>query len=424
MRNFSNTSKAHSPVLISLIAGVEYYDFAILAILAPSLSRVFFPNLHLSIDPLFAIYAIGALCRPVGSIMWGHFADRYGRKKTLITTSFIMIFSTLCISILPNGHQAPIFSPIALLTLRCLQGVSLGGDASSAAVLIAETVSNKKRGFYVSFVFAMNSLGSLLAAAMAYLLLKITPANVMLEWGWRIPFVFGAFLLIICLIFRSGVLESTIFEKNPQRYRLPVSALFKHHSPQVFIGICLGFLGNSLVGLSFSFPTLATNQGFPTSQSSLAYTIATLYLTILYPIAGYFSDIIGRQRLLTIISILALISSIFIFQLMNIQTTLAITLFMIIIDTFMAITISSAQCAYSELFPTSVRVTGVGIVDSMSSSIGGMMPLLCNIAISLFHNNSAPAYILTIAASATCLAALMLHDQTGCPLTFDEHSTV
>src|SRR6185369_10881055 len=203
-------------VLASFLGtSIEWYDFFLYGTAAALVfKRLFFPTL----DPLagtmasFATYAVGFFARPLGGIVFGHYGDKVGRKAMLVTTLLMMGLSTFLIGTLPTYDQIGVLAPVALVALRFVQGLGVGGEWGGAVLLVVEHGNQSRRGFYGSAAQAGVPAGLLLANA-AFAAVAALPEEQFLSWGWRVPFLAGGVLLGLGLFIRLHILETPLFTR-------------------------------------------------------------------------------------------------------------------------------------------------------------------------------------------------------------------
>ncbi len=400
------------------IVGSEYYDFIVMALLAPYLSQVFFPSAHYAWLSILVIYAVGAMCRPIGAIFWGHFGDKLSRKRSLLWTALLMFIASFLIACLPGSRQVGTVAIFALLILRIAQGFALGGDSSAVATLMVEKSDAKWRGFQLSFVYSANCMGGAAAGLIVYLLTRFLTHQQMLSFGWRIPFLVGALLLLACLFLRMKLSDSLIFVTETVRHRFPLVALLKHYYKMLILGVAIGILGNALVGLCMFLPTyLHIDYHWQSTEVSFLFTLSLLFLAFLYPVIGFYSDKLRRKRLLIVSCLIFLLLLIPLFLLLGQHNFIEILLFILLVKTFTGLGIMCAQCIYTEIFPTHVRVTGVGIVNNLASGLGGAVPALLSALVISVGTVQGPILLLALSALATLCATAILRDRTGTLLT-------
>src|SRR5580692_8719947 len=211
-----NSQTSTLPLVIvasSLGTMIEWYDFYIFGSLAPVLSVKFYPpgNDTFALIAYLATFAVGFLVRPFGALFFGRMGDLVGRRIAFIITLSIMGFSTASIGLLPTYQAAGWFSPIALILIRVLQGLALGGEYGGAAVYVAEHVPDGKRGFYTSFIQITATLGLFVSLIVILLTQQSMSKEAFSSWGWRLPFLISIILVSISLYIRLKMKESPIY---------------------------------------------------------------------------------------------------------------------------------------------------------------------------------------------------------------------
>src|SRR3990170_5417682 len=195
---------------------IEWYDFFLYGSAAALVfNRLFFPDYDPVVGTMlaFATYALGFVARPVGGIVFGHFGDRIGRKKLLMWSLILMGVATVLIGLLPTYAQIGVWAPILLILLRLVQGFAVGGEWGGAVLMAAEHGDAARRGFWASWPQAGVPAGSLLAAGVLALIASLQPEEEFLAWGWRVPFLLSALLVVVGWYIRNRVAESPMFEK-------------------------------------------------------------------------------------------------------------------------------------------------------------------------------------------------------------------
>jgi MHS family shikimate/dehydroshikimate transporter-like MFS transporter len=218
--------KIRSVVFASAIGTIiEWYDFLIYGMAAALVfNKLFFPNIDPLVGTLAALgsYAVGFLARPLGGAIFGHYGDRIGRKSILMITLALMGIGTFLIGLLPTYAQIGIWAPILLVTLRIIQGIGLGGEWGGAAVMVLEHSPKNRRGFYGSLVQVGFPLGLVIATLVFSFVSKLPEEDIM-SWGWRVPFLLSAVLIIVGVFIRKNVEESPVFEDMKARKELSKS---------------------------------------------------------------------------------------------------------------------------------------------------------------------------------------------------------
>lgn len=222
---------------------IEYYDFFIYgnaaALVFPT---VFFPNLSHSLATIasLATFAAAFISRPVGAAVFGHFGDRLGRKRTLAATLLIMGLSTVAVGLVPSAAAIGVAAPLILLVLRLLQGFAVGGEWAGSALLSAEYAPTAKRGMYG--MFTQLGVGSgLVLTNLIFLAVSATigdASSAFMSWGWRIPFLLSAVLIVIALYVRLSINETPVFAQEKERRAIPkapIAELFRDQRRQIIL---------------------------------------------------------------------------------------------------------------------------------------------------------------------------------------------
>jgi MFS transporter, MHS family, proline/betaine transporter len=211
------TDKSHVAIWTASIGNLlEWFDFGVYAYLATLIAAKFFPGSDptASLLAAFAAYGVGFLARPLGGIVIGRLGDTQGRKAALVLTIFMMAFGTVGIGLLPTYETAGIWAPILLVTLRIVQGLAAGGEWGTSTAFIIEWAPSARRGFFGSFQQVSTAGGSLLGSATAAILTSSLSQSTMLDWGWRVPFLLGAILLIVGVYLRQNAEETPSFQAS------------------------------------------------------------------------------------------------------------------------------------------------------------------------------------------------------------------
>src|ERR1700756_598509 len=205
-------------------SALEYYDFFIYATAASLIfPQIFFPsdNPTVAIVASLATYGVGYVARPIGAFVLGHWGDTHGRKTVLIVCMFLMGLSTMAVGILPTYQQVGVLAPILLVILRLVQGFAVAGEISGASSMILEHAPFGRRGFYASFTLQGVQAGQILAAAVFLPLAHYMPPDAFNSWGWRVPFLASAVVIVAGYIIRREVDETPAFAKEDERGKVP-----------------------------------------------------------------------------------------------------------------------------------------------------------------------------------------------------------
>lgn len=300
-------AKAHSNPMRVAIASfigttVEYYDFFIYgtaaALVFPAL---FFPSTGPLIGTLlsFATFGVGFFARPVGGVVFGHFGDRIGRKKMLIISLVGMGAATCLMGLLPGYAQAGVLAPILLTLLRLVQGFCVGGEWGGATLMAVEHAPPGKRGFYGAFP-QMGAPAGVAVATLAFLAVSQLPDAQFYAWGWRVPFLLSAILVVVGLLIRLTIAESPEFERVREmetQVRMPILTAFHWHWREIFIvaGIYLSQGVFAYICMSYLVSYATKIVGVDRTMVLMGVFVAAVISVVLYPVFGALSDRIGRK---------------------------------------------------------------------------------------------------------------------------------
>lgn len=362
-------------------AGFEYYDFVVYAMLAPWLSRVFFPQPQhfLHIIQVLAIFASGYLVRPCGGMFFARLGDILGRKKVYCIVVALMSVSTLGIALLPGYQQIGIAAPVLLLGLRLLQGASLGAELPGALILLAEHAPPNRRGLLCGLQISCIGLGAALATFFCgFVQHHLTLVN-MKSFGWRLPFLLGAFLAVVAGIARSRVSESPIFLKAQKQalHHINSNLFIWQYRALIAQGIGMLTLPASLVMTVLSLPVWFRFLGYQPLIISHAMSSGYLWCSLLIPLFALLADKFGRRRTIKLSCCAGAVF--FCFGMLAINyyhSSFAIFGLIFGLQTWQA---SLSACYFTrlaELFPTAIRFRGYAFCYNIVYAVCGMIPML------------------------------------------------
>ncbi|MFI8714700.1 MFS transporter [Brevibacillus brevis] len=357
---------------------IEWYDWYVYAAFAVYFSSQFFPKGDATSQLLntAAVFAIGFLMRPIGSLLLGRYADRHGRRAALTLSVTIMAGGSLVIAVTPNYETIGVFAPIILVLARLLQGLSLGGEYGTSATYLSEMASSGRRGFYSSFQYVTLISGQLLALGVQIILQQILPEEAMMAWGWRIPFIIGAFGAVAVLWLRRSMDESEQYTKMESKNKEKAGTLrelMKH--PKAVLAVVGLTLGGTIAFNTYTTylqKFMVITVGLPKEVVSWINFTALLVFVVLQPLAGMLSDRIGRRPLLIGFGILGTLWTVPMFMLLE-QTTSPYVAFLLMLSGLIIVTgyTSINAIVKAEMFPTSIRALGVGFPYGVTVAIFG-----------------------------------------------------
>ncbi|APE14118.1 MFS transporter [Mycolicibacterium pallens] len=384
-------------ILIASMVGttIEFYDFYIYATAAVSVfPSLFFPkgNSTTALLASLATFGLAFVARPVGSVLFGYFGDRIGRKATLVGSLLMMGIATFAIGLLPTYHQVGLLAPALLAVLRFTQGLALGGEWSGAALLATETAQPGKRAWAAMWPQMGAPLGFLLANGV-FLLLILSLGHsaaspdlngAFLTWGWRIPFLLSAVMVVIGLYVRLRITETPVFARAVERgekVKWPLAEVFRSSWRQLIIGT---FVMLATYTLFYVVTTWVLSYGTgkrPPSGYGLGFNyidflqwqlIAVLFFAAMLPVSGALADRFGRRATLLVVTAGIVVYGVLFAPLLAAaaHSPYMMLVFLIIGMTLMGLTFAPMSAVLPELFPTNVRYTGSGIAYNAASILG------------------------------------------------------
>ncbi|HFK1472576.1 TPA: MFS transporter [Bacillus paranthracis] len=357
---------------------IEWYDWYVYSAFAVYFSAEFFPKGDPTSQLLntAAIFAVGFLMRPIGSLLMGRYADRHGRRAALTLSITVMAGGSFIIACTPSYESIGIMAPIILVLARLLQGLSLGGEYGTSATYLSEMASSGRRGFYSSFQYVTLVAGQMVALGVQIVLQQLLSEPDMKAWGWRIPFIIGAMGAVAVLWLRRTMDESEQFANVKSQNRESagtVRALMKHPKAVLtVVGLTLGGTVAFYTYTTYLQKFMVNTVGLPKEVVSWINFVALLIFVVLQPIAGLLSDKIGRRPLLMAFGILGTLLTAPIFFFME-KTSEPIVAFLLMMVGLIIVTgyTSINAIVKAELFPTEIRALGVGLPYALTVAIFG-----------------------------------------------------
>lgn len=373
-------------ILLASLAGsvIEWYDFYLYGTATGLVfTTLFFPNHDPGVSILiaFATFGAGYAARPLGSIIFGHMGDRIGRKASLIFTLIGMGGSSFLIGLLPTYAQVGLLAPALLVGLRLLQGISLGGEWGGAVLLATESATKGVRGLFGSIPQLGVPIGLVLGTFSFTMISALTTEAQFMAWGWRLPFLFSAILIILAIWIRSGIEETPQFKQKKEQGELakvPIVDLFKSNKKDILrvIGLKLGdgFFNVFLMSFILVYATTYLEYTRDTALTALTISCATMIITI--PVVGYFSDFIGRKFIYISGIVALMLLAIPYFSTIPISSTAFTIMQTLLLGVIWAAIFATQGTLFSELFPTKVRYTGLSLGYQVAAAIVGFGPMI------------------------------------------------
>ncbi|GAA3204916.1 MFS transporter [Microbacterium terregens] len=423
-------------VVFATVVGttVEWYDFFIYATAVGLVfGQLFFAPLGANSAIIaFATVGVSFLFRPLGAFLAGHFGDKYGRKVVLMWTLILMGAATALIGVLPTYEAIGVWAPILLVLLRILQGISAGGEWGGAVLMAVEHAPKKRRGVFGAAPQIGVPLGLLLASGVMALMTVIAPGDAFLQWGWRIPFLLSVVLILVGYYVRRRVEESPVFTElaaRKEKAQMPIIQLFRKHTLLVVIA-ALVFAGNNAVGYMTTggyIQGYATNPEGPVGleRGPVLWAVTGSAVTWLLStfLAGWVSDRIGRRSTYIIGWILQLVGVFTLFPLVNTGNVGLLFLGLAILTIGLGFTYGPQAALYSELFPASIRFSGVSISYAIGAILGGAFaPTIAQALVQATGSTTAVTWYLVGMTLVGLAATLLLRDRSGIPLGPDHEA--
>ncbi len=446
VRNETNLWK----VVVASSAGtlIEWYDFYIFGSLATILAAKFFPtgNETVALLSTLATFATGFVVRPFGALFFGRVGDLVGRKYAFLVTLLIMGLSTFAIGLLPDYATIGLFAPLALLVLRLLQGLALGGEYGGAATYVAEHAPLGRRGFYTSFIQTTATLGLFVSLGVILLLRQTLGDDSFSAWGWRVPFLLSIVLVAFSYLIRTRLTESPLFAQMKaaglvSRSPLRDSFLNRENRRLVIVALFGATAGQGVIWYTGQFYALYYLQtvlkvGFVTANYVIA--VALLLGTPLFIVFGALSDRIGRKSIMMTGCLLALLTYIPIYRAMTAAAgfdpgrgvseapnVVALTLLVFVQVVYVTMVYGPIAAFLVELFPTRIRYTSMSLPYHIGNGIfGGLVPLIATVIVAKTGNMYAGLYYpMAIAGMTFIVGMLYVRERPGIERT-DGHRPV
>ena len=424
-------------IVIASMVGttIEFYDFYIYATAAVLVFPIlFFPkgNPTTALLASLATFGLAFVARPLGSILFGHFGDRVGRKATLVGSLLMMGIATFAIGLLPTYSQVGLLAPALLAVLRFTQGLALGGEWSGAALLATETARPGKRAWAAMWPQLGAPLGFLLANGLFLTMIiwlghsaaQPDLTGPFLSWGWRIPFLLSAVMVIIGLYVRLRLTETPVFVRaveQGERVKSPLAEVFRSSWRQLIIGT---FVMLATYTLFYIVTTWALSYGTakrPPGGKGLGFNyvdflqwqlIAMLFFAAMLPVVGRLADRFGRRVTLLVVTAGIMAYGALFGPMLSPESGSPTTMliFLIVGMTLMGLSFGPMSAVLPEMFPTNVRYTGSGISYNAASILGAAVAPFLATWIVAEHGVAWVGLYLFVAAALTFTALLIMRE--------------
>ncbi|KQT53899.1 MULTISPECIES: MFS transporter [unclassified Aureimonas] len=410
-------ANSRSRVLFASLIGttIEFFDFYIFATAAVLVfPTLFFPSADPTSATLnsFATFAIAFFARPVGAAVFGHYGDRIGRKATLVAALMTMGLSTVAIGLLPTYETAGVLAPLLLALCRLGQGFGLGGEWGGAVLLATENAPPGKRAWYGMFPQLGAPIGFICATGSFLLLSDFLTDEQFFAWGWRIPFVASALLVLVGLYVRLKIEETPQFaraiERN-ERKRVPLVSIFAEHKRELAAGTVSALATFALFYLMTTFVlSWATSAlGFSRGTFLPIQMLGVCFFGFAIPLSAMAADRWGHRAVLIAASVGIGLFGFTFGPLFGSGSTGAVIAFQILGFALMGMTYGPLGTALSDLFPTNVRYTGASLTFNLGGILGASLAPLIATRLAGAYGISSVGLYLTAAAAVTAVALVL-----------------
>jgi metabolite-proton symporter len=421
--NLSESDRTHQSMLLRAViastvgTSIEWYDFFLYSTVTGLVfAKAFFPNSDPLVGTLqaFLIYAVGFVARPVGAAIFGHYGDRMGRKAALVATLLLMGVATVLVGFVPGYAQIGIWGAVILTVLRFVQGIGVGGEWGGSVLLAMEwSKSRGNRGFIASWP-QFGVPAGLFLANLAVIAFNNISGDKFIEWGWRVPFILSAILIVIGLWIRLGILETPVFSKLIAENKIeeaPVFEVVKRQPKSIILSALIRLAEQTpfyiFTAFVFSYGTtfLKVDRGL-LLNAVLLFAVLELF-TI--PLSGYISDRIGRKRTYLLGAGLMAVGGFIFFGLLDTRNPALIVLGVLFGAIPHSIVYGTQASLIAEQFTPRMRYSGASIGYQLASIIaGGPAPIIAAWLFSIYKTGSSIAIYIMVCAVIGFIATLFM----------------
>ena len=417
-------------VAFASLAGttIEWYDFYIYGTAAALVfPRLFFPGLGTAaaLVASFATFGVAFVARPLGAIVFGHYGDRIGRKRTLVFSLLLMGGGTLVIGLLPTADTIGVAAPLVLVLIRLCQGLAVGGEWAGAALLTAENAPATKRGRYGMYPQLGPAIALVLSSA-TFLATNLTlSAEQFLAWGWRVPFLVSILLIVVGLWIRVTIGETKSFQqvrKNNHVVRLPFADVFRQQSREVFLvaGALTILFASFYLGVSYLTAFGTGVLGLSSSTVLTANIVAGLVFAAATILSAIWSDRVGRRRLIIAGNLFSTVWAVVVFQIIGSVGAVGYGLALSVTMIGVGVVYGPVGSYVPELFAARHRYTGAGVAYSLAGILGGSIPPIVAAVLAAEFGTASVGFYLAAMGVLSLVCVYFLSETRATELDRDE----
>ena len=415
--NGKQINKPGTILFASLIGTtIEFFDFYIYATAAVLVfPTLFFPSSSPTAAMLqsLATFAIAFFARPIGSAVFGHYGDRIGRKATLVAALLTMGISTVAIGLLPTYAAIGTFAPLLLALCRFGQGLGLGGEWGGAVLLATENAPPGKIAWYGCFPQLGAPLGFFLSGGIFLLLSEVLTNEQFFSYGWRIPFLASAVLVLVGLYVRLKITETPAFQKvldKGERVKIPLATVFSEHGRMLVLGTIIALATFVLFYLMtvFALSWGTTALAYSRQQFLILQLFAVVFFALTIPVSALLADKYGRRITMIIISIAMMLFGLLIAPMFVANSMISVTIFLSLGLALMGMTYGPLGTMLSELFPAEIRYTGVSLTFNLGGIFGASLAPYAATWLATNYGLQYVGYYLSGASLLTLIALLLV----------------
>lgn len=419
----ATSRSAMRTIVASSVVGttVEWFDFfAYSTAAALILNALFFPQYDPLVGTILAFggIAVGYLGRPLGSIVFGHFGDRIGRKRMLVASLVTMGAATFAIGLLPTYDTIQALAPLLLMLLRFVQGFALGGEWGGAVLLVVEHAEPRRRAYLGSFPQVGLALG-LTLSTLVFLPLVALPGDGFQIWGWRVPFLVSAVLVLVGLFIRLRITETPEFERMRdagRQVRVPLWETLKTHPAQVVCAALSFAVIGAVFYMLFTFSLTYGTEfiGHSRAEMLTLATVCSMLSLLGLPVAGRLADRYGVWRVFAVGAVISILLAFPAFWLIDTGSLLAAYVAYIATTIGFCATYGTLGVLYAQAFDVRIRYTGMSLALGIGTIVGSaFVPMIYLELLSMFEGSWAIAVYVVVAGVVSLIAGALLQRLRG-----------